>query len=364
MTDRYRVYTKVRQTLKSMLKLHHPGHVLTLAMMITGIVLGKKAQLSEMAGELPLPVKDKSLEMRMRRWVKHPELEAELIYLPFAVQILQALAHQRLVLVIDASAVARSCQVLMIGVVYRQRALPLAWLVYRGKKGHTSAARHIQVLEQLRPLIPSDAEVLLLGDAEYDTTAMQLWLAAQTDWQYVLRTAPQIYVHSELGEHPIAAMPLEQNHVLVYRQIGFTQADTLRVNLVGWWGAEYAQPIYLLSNLEGKYQICRQYRRRALIETLFSDQKSRGFHIHKSHLADPERVSKLLLAVCLAYLWMIMQGLWVIANGQVGVIDRTDRQDKSVFRLGLDWLRHCLKRSVDFQPHFWFQPIPEVVNVR
>ena len=82
MTDRYRVYTKVRKTLKSMIKNQHPGHVLTLAMMIAGIVLGKKAQLSEMAGEIPVPVKDKSIEMRMRRWVKHPELEAEAIYLP------------------------------------------------------------------------------------------------------------------------------------------------------------------------------------------------------------------------------------------------------------------------------------------
>ena len=70
------------------------------------------------------------------------------------------------------------------------------------------------------------------------------------------------------------------------------------------------------------------------------------------------------LAACLAYIWMIMQGLWVVANGRVGWIDRTDRQDKSVFRLGLDWLRHCLKRSEEFEPLFWFQPIPAVVNVR
>lgn len=40
MTDRYKVYTKVLKTLKQMIKLHHPGHVLTLAMMITVIVRG------------------------------------------------------------------------------------------------------------------------------------------------------------------------------------------------------------------------------------------------------------------------------------------------------------------------------------
>ena len=364
MTDRYRVYTKVLKTLKTMVKLHHPGHVVTLAMMVSGIVMSKKAQLSEMGCEIPSQAKDKSLEMRMRRWVKHPKLEAELIYLPFAVQILQVLAHKPLTLVMDASAVGRSCQVLMVGVVYKKRALPLVWLIYRGKKGHTNADRHIAVLEMLQPLIPAGASVVLLGDAEYDNTDMLLWLEAQTGWQYVLRTAPQIYVHSELGVHPIADIPLQKEQVLQYHQIGFTQAAPLAVNLVGWWGRGYEQPIYLLSNLEGKYLTCRYYHRRALIETLFSDQKSRGFHIHKSHLSDPERVSKLLVATCLAYIWMIMQGLWVVANGRVGWIDRTDRQDKSIFRLGLDWLRHCLKRSEEFEPLFWFQPIPFVVNVR
>jgi hypothetical protein len=39
------------------------------------------------------------------------------------------------------------------------------------------------------------------------------------------------------------------------------------------------------------------YRKRFNIETLFSDLKSRGFNAHKSGLRDPERVSRLLIAV-------------------------------------------------------------------
>lgn len=203
-----------------------------------------------------------------------------------------------------------------------------------------------------------------MGDAEYDTTEMLLWLQENTCWKYVLRTSPQIYVHSPRGEHSIADMPLHKKSVIQYRQVGFTQAAAVRVNLVGWWGSSYENPIYLLSNLEDKYQTCRYYRRRYRIETFFSDQKSRGFHIHKSHLSDPARLSRLLLAACLAYVWMILQGLQVIANNNAAWIDRTERLDKSLFRLGMDWLRHCLKRNWDFEPLFWFQPGPEVINVR
>ena len=84
MNDRYRVNTKVLKTLKQMMKLSHPGHVLTLAMMVTGIVLGKKAQLSVVSSEIPGTAKDQSLEMRLLRWVKNEKLDVELIYLPFA----------------------------------------------------------------------------------------------------------------------------------------------------------------------------------------------------------------------------------------------------------------------------------------
>jgi len=41
------------------------------------------------------------------------------------------------------------------------------------------------------------------------------------------------------------------------------------------------------------------------IEIFCSDQKSRGFHIHKSHISDPQRLSRLLIAACLAYIWII-----------------------------------------------------------
>ena len=48
MTDRHKVYTKVVKTLKQMMEMSHQGHLVTLAMMITGIVLSRNAQLSQM----------------------------------------------------------------------------------------------------------------------------------------------------------------------------------------------------------------------------------------------------------------------------------------------------------------------------
>ena len=66
---------------------------------------------------------------------------------------------------------------------------------------------------------------------------------------------------------------------------------------------------------------------------LFSDQKSRGFHLHKSHLADPTRLARLLIATCLAYIWIIYLGALCEQDGWIGIIHRGDRCDLSLFQL-------------------------------
>jgi len=364
MTDRHKVYTKVLKKLREMMKLSHEGHVVTLAMMISGIVISRNAQLSVMSSEVPVGAKEKSIEMRMRRWVKHEEIDTDTIYLPFAQQILEALSAMPLLMVMDGSKVGRGCMVLMVGVLYKKRALPIAWVVYKGKKGHTTAQRHIEALKKVMPLLPAQSEVILLGDAEYDTSEMLLWLQENTNWQYVLRTSPQIHVQEGANCQAIENYPLSKGSVVHHHQVGFTKDASVLVNLIGWWGSRYEKPIYLITNIANAYQACKFYRRRFQIETFFSDQKSRGFHIHKSHLSDPLRLSRMLIAACLAYIWMIAQGISVMAANNTKLIDRTDRNDKGLFRLGLDWLKYALKKNLDFEPSFRFLPIEPILYVR
>jgi hypothetical protein len=77
------------------------------------------------------------------------------------------------------------------------------------------------------------------------------------------------------------------------------------VMLLCCWATGYQAPLYLVSNMDAAEEACRYDQKRFRIETFFSDQKSRGFHIHKSHIADPQRLSRLLIAACLAYIWMV-----------------------------------------------------------
>ena len=88
------------------------------------------------------------------------------------------------------------------------------------------------------------------------------------------------------------------------------------------------------------------------IETFFSDQKSRGFHIHKSHMSDPQRLSRLLIAACLAYIWIVYLGSLCEKDGWREHIHRKKRCDLSLFQLGLRFLEHFLNEELPIPVQF------------
>lgn len=359
MSDKIKVYTQVLKTLKKLMPTAKQQYVVTLAMMISGIVIGKKAQLSKMSGEIPgQKAKPKSIEKRMRRFVKNERVNTTVLYMPFAEMILQQLAQHTLYIAIDGSTVARGCMTIMVGVVYRQRLLPLAWVTYKGNKGHTTAERHIELLKLLQPLIPTGSDVVLLGDAEYDTVDMLEWIKNETDWNFVVRSAPQLLITQGETKQKLRDLRGEQGTISSLDKAYFTAKEFGPITAIAWWGKAYKKPIYLITNHADPEEACNFYKKRFKIETMFSDKKSRGFYIHKSHLSNPQRVARLILASCLAYLWMIYLGVTVMADEQKRcLIDRTDRVDKSLFRLGLDWLNYLLGHGHPFDVSFYLPPL-------
>jgi hypothetical protein len=62
-------------------------------------------------------------------------------------------------------------------------------------------------------------------------------------------------------------------------------------------------------------------------------------------LSDPERLSRLLTASCLAYIWVVYSGAPCRKERWVGIIHRSDRCDLSLFQLGLRLLDHFLNEN-------------------
>jgi hypothetical protein len=197
MSDNLRQYRAIRDTLIQGYPKKPTGrmarHVTTLAALISGIVASKSSQLPAVAAHVPDRAHPESRVKRLARWLKNDQVTTEVYFVPFATALLTHLALQTLVLILDGSVGGRGCVALMLHVVYKGRALPLAWVVRQGKKGHFPEDLHIALVQEVHKLIPSGAHVVVLGDGEFDGISLQHTMHTY-GWSYVVRTGRNITV--------------------------------------------------------------------------------------------------------------------------------------------------------------------------
>jgi len=360
MSDSRQVYRAIKQAMKQLYPEEPQGnlarHLETLAGMVSGIVLSQSCQLPKMASKVPGNVHPDSRTKQMSRWVQNDGILFDLYFLPFVQPLLEGLAAARpLVFIMDGSTVARGCVTLMVSLLYGKRALPIAWLVIEGVKGHFPAATHVALLREVRALVPETAPAFFLGDGEFDSPELQAEVNGY-GWAYVCRTAKNIQICVAGEWLSLADLNVQRGQREFRKRAGFTQAAYGPVTVIAWWDARYDEPIYLVSNLTSVAAACGWYQKRMRIETFFSDQKSRGFQLNKSHLSDPARVARLMLAACWAYLWVIYLGTLAQHDGWQPLIHRRHRCDLSLFQLGLRLLAHLLNSDQPIPGAFTLEP--------
>ncbi|MCH8295487.1 transposase [Candidatus Poribacteria bacterium] len=326
-------------------------HLTTLAMLISGIVGSKRVHLPAIASKVPTLTKAESRVKRFYRWVANERVDFEAYYLPCAQQLLKNLAHQTLVLIMDGSSVGRNCRTLMLSVVYKKRALPIAWLVACGSRGHFAEEDHMTLIEQAKDLLPQGAEVMFLGDGEFDGIQLQAKLDGY-GFGYVCRTAKDTFLTQDSETLTFEELRICPGTRITMHGTTITRDQYGPITAIAWWDEAEEEPLYLISNLSVEQDPCDWYEIRFTIETFFSDQKSRGFHLHKSHLSDPQRLAQLMIAICLAYIWIVYLGTLAMQQGDNRIIHRTDRCDLSLFQLGLRLLEYFLNQEMEIHVAF------------
>lgn len=116
---------------------------------------------------------------------------------------------------------------------------------------------------------------------------------------------------------------------------GYGPAPTVTV-----WREDGKELIHLVTNMSHPWQAYECHCKRYRIEN-FSGQKSGGFHVHKSHLSDPERIARLMVAANPAHFLVIFLRAYASNSGYHPIIHCTDRSDLSLFQLG-PYLADCL----------------------
>lgn len=337
MSDNSRCFVAILSSLKSMSQFEPKGNFLrrlkTSAFLINGIINSKSCRLPDIASKCADKRKLPSREKSFSRFFKNKHFSFETFYMPYAAALLEAVCGQTLAVSFDGSTVGRGCIALVAGLVYKKRSLPLCWLVRTGGKGHFPEDMHMELFEQLLSMMPNGKKLVILGDGEFDG-ANFLCKISKNKHFYVTRTAENRIMLENGETFRMRDLDLGRQEWFHVPNASPENNSQLICSAVIWWRVNYKKPIYLFTNIAPVCEALFWYKKRFTIETFFSDEKSRGFNIHKSHISNPERIARLLVVAALAYLFIIYFGIVAIKKNLVSYIHRTDRCDLSLFKLG------------------------------
>ena len=294
----------------------------------------------------------------MSRLLDNAAIRVRAWYEPIARSLLERAAAQgegEIRLIVDGSKIGFKHRLLMVGLAYRRRAIPIAWSWVRSEKGHSSSYKQRALLGYVRRLTPNGARVLVVGDSEFGaiTTLKQL---EEWGFYYVMRQKSSHLVRSsqqqqwrQLGEL------IERRGEKVWLEGALlSRLHAHQTNLVLYWKKDEKEPWLLATNLPSSREALSSYKKRMWIEGMFSDFKGQGFDLESTRLRRLGKLSRLTLAVAMLYVWLVVYGAEVVKRGQRRLVDRSDRRDHSLFRLGCNMLDRCLAQGI--RPFIRFLP--------
>jgi hypothetical protein len=265
--------------------------------------------------------KKSSLLQQSKRWLSNKWTDWQTFYLPFAQHFLQSLAAKReIVFVIDGSQTGPANTTLMLSVLCKGFAIPVAWVVKKGEKGHFPEEMHTDLLKMVTQICPPGCRIVLLGDGEFDGQALQQ-CCVDNQWSFVVRTSSDRLI--DFGGEVARFDSLQTT-----RRICFIPGALTLANAVYWRGKGHSKPLFLLTNLELSYEACYYYKRRFKIETLFKHLKSAGFYIHKTRLKCTKKLTNLIIVVAFAFVFSFCMGIFIKENEPIERVELIVRKDR------------------------------------
>lgn len=339
------------------------SRVTNMVYLMMGILLSRSVQIGRLASRIPLRVKRQSIVRRMERFLENGSVRVREWYEPIARGLLSAASASGSVgLVIDGTKVSFGHQLLMVAVVYRGRALPVIWTWVKGQRGHSSQHKQLALLSAVRDWIPAGVAVSLVGDSEFGHTFILEYLD-HWQWSYVLRQSGhyQVWPPGADDWQRLDALAPPPGEWCWIPPTVLTVDSAYPARLLLVWMRGEKKPWLLATNLSHPPAILRLYARRMWIEELFGDLKKHGFDLESSHLLSFLRLNRLTLAVAMLYVWLVCAGAQALSDGRALLVDRADRRDLSLFRIGFELIHQAMTWLEPFHVH-WnivFDPDPD-----
>jgi len=351
-----------------------------LVLWVVGAILSGSACQSAVVGALaPLGLREGALRQRLREWTyAGPErdapcattLDVTTCFTPLLAWMVRLWRGATLPLAIDMTTLADQWVVVVICVLYRGTAIPVAWQVRPGPGHGPWMPTACALLRQLAPAVPPDVRVLVLSDR--GLWSPQLWRQILAlGWHPVMRIRPDATLAPQgRPRRPAKTLVPGPDHAWVGAGTAFKHAGVRRQStLVVLWAAGQTEPWLVLTDLAPEQIGPAWYGLRVWIEQGFRALKSAGWHWERCRRSDPDRVARHWLVIAVAGVLTAAYGTRVEDAQGVGIapthlhappagpLARVILRVRHLLATGRDWLRVMLLTRRWWR-HLWLQPSP------
>ncbi len=338
MSDLHCIEQTIEQALQS--TGWNKARVTFLARFLVALIAIKTVCLTQIASVFPGEAVPASHYKRIQRFLRHFDLDAATV-----ARLVVALAAPEppWVLALDRTnwkLGKTELNILLLALVWRGVTFPLFWSVLekdgKGKAGNSNTAERIALIERFVSTFGTGRIAFLCADREFVSKRGLAWLVS-TGISFRLRLKGDTLIANARGEMVCADWLFRD--CLLRQERCLPGARRCLGQSVFVTGTRLRDDFLIV--LSDRPAPLNDYALRWGIETLFGCFKSRGFCLEATHVVAPERLSKLLALLALAFCWAFAAGLWR-AEQQPPKIKKHGRPAVSLFRSGLDWLRRVL----------------------
>ena len=178
-----------------------PRHLKTCADMLTGLLCASMISLTKWIpyafGRHTIA---QSVQRRYIRWLENVYIDIRALYAPLIIEALSKWGDHVVYLAFDTTMLWNTFCIIRVSIVYRGRAIPLAWKVIRHNSSTVAFKEYKSVLIEAKSILDNvNKRVVLLADRGFaDTELMKL--CDRFGWGFRIRIKGTFKVHSKKGK--------------------------------------------------------------------------------------------------------------------------------------------------------------------
>lgn len=343
MHNSHRSLQEIDHCLRQLLPETGRKHLLRfLPLAILGVVLSASCHLSRIAAGLAFAGEPRTLLQRLRRWIMRSSFAVTEVLPELARGFVACCAADPLPLLVDRTE-WKHANLLVAAVPFRGRAIPVAIMILPGPKA-TNAAELSQLLEMAALALRPAANIVVVGDREFGNIPA-IRAICRRGWHFCLRFKNYTWFYDGCGAQWQARDAFTPRRRMLWSDVQITLQRYGPVQCALAWQEGEDTPWVLVSDLPAT-GLRRIYRQRMRIDEMFSDLKGRGFDLEATRLRDPDRILRLAVLLCLAYLWLLMVAWHAVRRGLRRHVDPAMRRALSYLQIALRILHHQPPRLV------------------